>query len=121
MKVEIKGPNRRLLKPEMTANVEIAVVEKNDILLVPVAALARRRRERLAAVRKPDGTAEQRSVKTGASDGEFVEVVGGLSEGDEITMPREGAQSRWRAAGGRDANKARQERMKMRVMSGGRR
>ena len=120
VKVEVKGPHQRLLKPEMTANVEIVAVEKENVLVIPVNALERRRSERFTTVQKPDGTMEQRAVRTGASDGEVMEILDGLSEGETILIPQGAAQSRWRRSDGEEANNARRQRMQMRMMSGGR-
>jgi len=113
VKVEIKGPNRGLLKPEMTANVEIMAVEKEDILLVPVTAVERRRRERFVTVLKPDGLQEVRTVQTGASDGEVMEIVKGLSEGETVLIPKGGGQGRWRVGDQEDGGRRRSPRMPM--------
>lgn len=96
MKVEVKGPHRPLLKPEMTANVVITVVEKEEALLLPVNAVGRDRRERFVTVRKTDGTTEQRRVEVGASDGEMLEITGGLAAGAEVVLSGDGAPGRWR-------------------------
>jgi multidrug resistance efflux pump len=101
VKVEVKGQSRRLLKPEMSANVEITAVEKDDVLLVPVNAVQRRRREQTIMVRKEDGSSEERTVQTGASDGEMMEIVEGLSEKETVLVPKGGAQSRWRGGSSR--------------------
>lgn len=97
VKVEVKGPRRKLLKPQMTGNVQIITVDKKDALLVPVAAVSRRRRERFVTVRKADGASEDRPVELGAGDGEYVEIVSGLAEGEQVLLPKDGAQSRWQA------------------------
>lgn len=43
VRIEVDSPNKQLLKPKMTANVEIIIAEKNDVLLIPMAAFARKR------------------------------------------------------------------------------
>ena len=43
VRIEVDSVNKQLLKPKMTANVEIIVAEKNDVLLIPMAAFARKR------------------------------------------------------------------------------
>jgi len=120
VKVEVRGPSSRLLKPEMTANVEIVAVEKEDVLLLPAQALGRKRRERFVILPKPDGTEEERTVTTGASDGEKIEIVDGLAEGETVLLPRAGAGSRWRNPDARRDNRRRQF-MRARMLSGGRR
>ena len=123
VKVEVLGPRRRLLKPEMLATVSITVVDKIDVLLVPVASVERRRRDRFVTVVKEDGTQEDRQVEVGASDGEQMEIVSGVTKGEKVLLKFAGGQSRWQQSGDRD--KARQERMKkgmqMRMMGGSRR
>lgn len=46
VRIEITGRNKSLLKPEMTANVEIVNTEKEGVLLVPTQAVIRKRPER---------------------------------------------------------------------------
>ncbi len=116
VKVEVKGPNRKLLKPEMSANVAITAVEREDVLVVPVNSVQRKRRERTVTVCRQDGTEEQRTVQTGASDGEMMEIVEGLSEGESVVLASGGSQSRWRSESDRDARRARG--MGMRMMGG---
>jgi RND family efflux transporter MFP subunit len=119
VKVEVKGPNCGLLKPEMTANVRITAVEKNDVLLLPVNAVVRKRQERIVSVRKADGASEERTVKTGSSDGEMIEIAEGLSEGEKVVMPAGSAQSRWRADKNDTKNNTRSTRLRMPGFGGG--
>jgi multidrug resistance efflux pump len=132
VKVEVLGPRRNLLKPEMLASVSITAVDKTGVLVVPVNAVERRRRDRVVTVVKPDaanaqaGTAEakegeerkgeERSIEVGATDGEQIEVLSGLSEGELVQLKGSATQSRWQRGG--DVDKARQDRMKMRMMGG---
>jgi len=117
VKVEVEGKDKHLLKPEMTANVKITAVEKEDVILLPVSALSRRKRETFVTVNKSDGTQEERSIEPGVTDGEFVEVISGLSEGEEILLPDEGEEeSRWRKNNGTQGNSARDERRKVRMI-----
>jgi HlyD family secretion protein len=116
VKAEIQGPKRKFLKPEMTANVEILAVEKENILLIPVTAVQRQRREQFVWINNKDGGRERRIVETGSSDGEKIEIVKGLSEGETVLLPAVENQSRWRSNGESPRNKARETRMRMRVM-----
>lgn len=95
VKVEVKGDDRNLLKPEMTANVEIMAVEQNGVLLAPLKAIERKRNEQFVTVRKADGTDEQKMVTTGVTDGVSVEILSGLQKRDQIVVSSKGAQSRW--------------------------
>ncbi len=117
VKVEVEGKDKHFLKPEMTANVKITAMEKEDVILLPVSALSRRKRETFATVNKSDGTQEERSIEPGVTDGEFVEVISGLSEGEEILLPDEGEEeSRWRKNNRTRGNSARNERRKVRMI-----
>ncbi|HTL52899.1 MAG TPA: efflux RND transporter periplasmic adaptor subunit, partial [Planctomycetota bacterium] len=100
VKVEVKGSNRRLLKPEMTANVQIVVADKTDALTVPSTAVVRQKREWVVEVRKPDGSVERRAVKTGANNGEAVEILDGLQEGESVKTLPAGQQNRWQKGSG---------------------
>lgn len=125
VKVEVSGANQHLLKPEMTANVEIVAAQKEGILLIPVAAIEYGKREHLVSVQGKNGTTEERTVKTGISDGEFMEIVSGLSEGEHIIVPGDISQGRWRKNDSKDSNgdknknnNIRRDMMRMRHMMG---
>jgi HlyD family secretion protein len=119
VKIEVRGRSRELLKPEMTANVEIIAADKEAALLVPVQAVARRRRDRYVMVPGPDGKPQERVVQVGISDGELIEVTEGLKEGEKILTLQGGEASRWRAGGDDARNQRRAQRMQMRTMGGG--
>jgi len=96
VKIEVLGPNKALLRPEMTANVEILIEQKDSVLLVPTEAVTRRRREWIAMVVGPDGTAQERVVEVGVQDGTQVEITKGLSEGETVQVRKNEADSAWR-------------------------
>ncbi|HUT33205.1 MAG TPA: efflux RND transporter periplasmic adaptor subunit [Planctomycetota bacterium] len=96
VKIEVLGPNKSLLKPEMTANVEILIEQKDNVLLVPTEAVTRRQRERIAMVVEPDGGAKERVVEVGVQDGTRVEITKGLSEGETVQVRKSEADSAWR-------------------------
>ncbi len=111
VKVEVEGRGKRLLKPEMTTNVQLLIDESLDVVTVPVEAVARRaiqkndgdsdysRRESFVTVRLPNGQEEDRIVKTGINDGYTVEIVSGLQEGEVVLYDRNVADSRWAGRG----------------------
>ena len=106
VKLEVLGRNKALLRPEMTANVEIQVAKKDSTLLVPTEAVVRQGRQRVAVVLKDDGTQEERQVKTGISDGVKLEILEGLAAGERVLVHTAEADSAWRRsrsglAGGR--------------------
>jgi HlyD family secretion protein len=100
VRVEVTSPNKNLLKPEMTANVQVISASKQDVLVVPANALTRKQGKMLATVEKPGGITEERTVQVGLTDGEKYEVLGGLTEGETVAVRLDEPQSRWRAGGG---------------------
>ena len=99
VKVEVTSQNKSLLKPEMTANVQIISASKENVLVVPVAALTRKKGKMLATVQLPGGQTEERTVQVGLTDGEKYEVLSGLKEGETVEYKKEEPQSKWRAGG----------------------
>lgn len=107
------------LFPGMTANVTIAVARAENVLRLPKAALRFRPRSAPGAARSTPGALQtqnvsvldtsgelkQVAVKTGISDANFVEIVGGqLKEGDAVVVGMSGQPSPAQAqpkAGGR--------------------
>jgi len=121
VKIEVAGHDRYLLKPEMTANIDIVIAQKDDVLLVPVQAVARRRRQRYVFVGKEDGSTVETNVTVGITDGESMEIQEGLREGQMVVLSAGGQESRWRSDRSEAAEKRRQERMRGRMMRGSRR
>jgi HlyD family secretion protein len=97
VKIEVLDKKKNLLKPEMTANVQIISAQRDDVLTVPALAVTRKNKETMATVVKADGTNEERAIKVGLTDGEKWELVSGLSEGDIVLVRKDEQQSRWRA------------------------
>jgi hypothetical protein len=81
--VEIVDP----LKGVDGASVSIDVVleEKEDVLVVPVAAVLQQGGGREVRVINDDGTIDRVTVEVGLVDDEFIEITSGL-EGDEIVV-----------------------------------
>lgn len=87
--------SKSLLKPEMTANVEIVAVEKDDVLLVPAEAVSRQRGKRnVQVIASPGAAPQEREVEVGINDGTKVEVLRGLSEGETVVLNK-AADSKW--------------------------
>jgi multidrug efflux pump subunit AcrA (membrane-fusion protein) len=113
VKIEVTSEHKSLLKPEMTANVEIVAAEKQDVLIVPVEAVTRKGRKFYATLAKGD----DREVQTGLSDGLKMEIASGLAEGDTVVFRKGEGDSRWNAQQ-QDRNMRRGQRM---FFGGGRR
>jgi HlyD family secretion protein len=95
VKIEVLDDAKRLLKQEMTANVQIVAAQRDDVVLVPAQAVSRKQGEVHATVVTESGRTEERTVKLGLNDGDNWEVLEGLKEGEVVQLKPE-AQSRWR-------------------------
>ena len=73
-----------LLMPAMTARVEINTANKENALVVPISTLKTDSHGSYVIVKNPDGSQENRYVETGIYSDEYVEILDGLSEGEEI-------------------------------------
>lgn len=71
------------LRPEMTASVTILLETKTGVLAIPSRAVKRERGKNIVYVSN-DGPPEPREVKIGWKDGPWIEVLGGLDEGQTI-------------------------------------
>ena len=92
--VQIDKPEGLL--PGMNADVSIVITEKVDILTIPAGAVQNGNR---VLVKSDDATGEDGApegykyvtVELGVSDDDYVEIISGLSEGDQIAYVRETA------------------------------
>ena len=81
--LDVDDPDNMLL-PAMTARVEINTAEKNDALVVPISTLKTDANGSYVIVKNADGTQENRYVSTGIYSDEYVEILDGLSEGEQV-------------------------------------
>jgi HlyD family secretion protein len=101
VKIEVTSDNKSLLKPEMTANVNILQSRKENVLLIPVSAVVRKDHKEIVNLKKKDGTTEDRPVEIGLTDGTNDEVLSGVSEGEEVVLHKGPGDSRWNGNQGR--------------------
>lgn len=73
------------LKPGMTAEARIFVGERENVLVVPLQAVAQHKGEFSAFV-DDEGGIQRRAVKIGESNEQFVEVLEGLAEGEAVAL-----------------------------------
>jgi RND family efflux transporter MFP subunit len=79
------------LRPGMTASAEILITERDDVLSVPIRAVATYGGKDHVAVKKPDGGVEWREATLGVAtlgntDDEVVEVKEGLKAGESVAV-----------------------------------
>jgi multidrug efflux pump subunit AcrA (membrane-fusion protein) len=82
VKIDDQSP---LLRPGLTAEVEIMVAELEAVIAVPVAAVAEQRGSHVCAVQKAGGV-ERRTVKLGEASEAFVEITSGLEPGEVVLL-----------------------------------
>lgn len=83
--LDIDDPEN-LLKPAMTARVNINIAEKNDALMIPLSALKTNNDGQYVVVVTPEGKTENRNVTVGLYSDDKVEIIDGLSEGDKLSI-----------------------------------
>jgi len=76
------------LREGLSVNVNILVVERKNVLLVPNYAVIREDGGTYVQVLK-DGVVERRWITIGISDWHYTEVTGGLREGEQYLLPLE--------------------------------
>ena len=68
----------------MTANIEVATINKQSVLLVPVEAISTSNGQSYVTL----ASGMQAMVQTGESDGTNIEILSGVNEGDQVLMTR---------------------------------
>ena len=87
LKVRMRFENsEEALKPNMYANVRIFGGPKKDIIVIPVEGLIRTGREQRVIVSLGEGRFEARDVVAGIESGNYVEIVRGIDQGDDIVV-----------------------------------
>jgi hypothetical protein len=71
----------------MTANVVVTTEKKSNVIVVPEGIVALKDGIHFVEVKEADNTTTEREVKTGSvSSLGQIEIVSGLSEGDEVLL-----------------------------------
>jgi len=86
LQAEIYIPNRgRLLKPGMFAKLEVVLSEKPQTLIIPRHAVVEERGTKSVFIVK-GGQAFRKSLVTGYEQDQLIEVLEGVSEGDQVVV-----------------------------------
>jgi len=83
VRLRFENPGERL-KPNMYANVKIFGGAKENTIVIPLEGLIRSGREERVILALGDGRFEARNVKAGIESGNYVEILEGVQEGDDI-------------------------------------
>ena len=70
----------------MTCNVKFILKKVENVLTLANKAITLREGKQYVTVKLPDGSHEEREIKTGFSDGRISEVTDGLSDGDIVVV-----------------------------------
>ncbi|RZI40084.1 efflux RND transporter periplasmic adaptor subunit, partial [Herbaspirillum sp. HC18] len=85
VRVELPNPGQ-LLKPGMFANVELAVAPRGNVVTVPVSAVVDSGTRQIVLVQIKEGRFEPRDVKLGARSDNYVEVLEGVKDGEDVVV-----------------------------------
>jgi len=85
VRLEIANP-RLLLKPAMFAEVELPVGGRGKLLTVPNSAVIDSGTRRIVLVQLAEGRFEPREVKLGARSDDYVEIMGGVKDGEPVVV-----------------------------------
>ena len=89
VRVTISNPKGKL-RVGMTANAEIVLEERKNVLLVPESALVYEKDKSTWAQLLSPGTKQgwrKVPVKLGISNGQRTQIIDGLKEGDKLVLP----------------------------------
>jgi multidrug efflux pump subunit AcrA (membrane-fusion protein) len=75
------------LREGLTVTVSVIVAERNDVVLVPNSAITSQGGRSYVQVVGADENIEEREIETGISNWTHTEVIAGLSEGEQISVP----------------------------------
>ena len=85
VKIEVHGKGRKILKPMMSANIEIVTDHVANAIITSRAGIREGEKEKFAMVLK-NGKPEKITVKTGIRNPIQVEITSGLSPNDEVIL-----------------------------------
>ena len=83
VRLRFENPGERL-KPNMYANVKIFGGAKENTIVIPLEGLIRTGRDERVIIALGQGKFEARNVRAGIESGDYVEILEGVNEGDEI-------------------------------------
>lgn len=85
VRLRFDNPGERL-KPNMYANVKIFGGPADNTIIIPLEALIRTGRRERVIVALGEGKFEARDVVSGIESGDFVEILNGIDEGDNVVV-----------------------------------
>lgn len=87
LRVRIRFNNsKEMLKPNMYSHVTIFAGEKKDVISIPREALIRDAKQKRVIKALGDGRFQAQEVVAGMESGDWIEIISGLNEGDDIVI-----------------------------------
>jgi HlyD family secretion protein len=74
-----------ILKPGMSAKVEVLIEQLKNVLIVPIQVVANREGKKVCYVATPQGP-KQRQVQTGSFNDTYVHIISGLEAGEQVML-----------------------------------
>jgi RND family efflux transporter MFP subunit len=85
VRIELANPGL-LLKPSMFAQVELPLAARAAVPSVPVSAVIDSGTRQIVLIRQAEGRFEPRAVRLGVRSDDYVEVLAGVSEGEQVVV-----------------------------------
>lgn len=85
VRIELPNPDQ-LLKPGMFAQVELAVTASSARVTIPLSAVIDSGTRRIVLVQAKEGRFEPREVKLGARSDNYVQVLTGVQDGEQVVV-----------------------------------
>jgi len=83
--VRFEPPRDRILRPEMTASIKIAIDQRKNVLALPIRALRREGKRQFVMIKTGNSVA-RRWITTGIRDDSYSEITSGLQENDVVLV-----------------------------------
>jgi HlyD family secretion protein len=109
VKIEVTDDDKDLLRPEMTANVQIVAATRHDAVLAPMLSLFDKDDKTCVAIVKENNATQDREVQVGIDDGDNAEILSGLNAGEKILVHHNDADSKWMGTRGKSAGAAKKK------------
>jgi HlyD family secretion protein len=84
IEIRIDESDGAVLRAGYSANAHIIIARRDSVLSVPERVVIFRNDSTFVKIPKGENESEERSIKTGLSDAILIEVLEGLSEGEEV-------------------------------------
>jgi HlyD family secretion protein len=95
VKIEVVDPNKALLLPGMTANLDIQSDQLKNVLYVPLQAVRVQHGQYLVDIVDPEGNTTVTNVTVGDSNDQNWQIISGLKEGQKVVVHENDLSSVW--------------------------